>query len=98
VRSRVLRADVVSLGRIAQEAYLNSPGPYWLSWERAADAVVAASRRSHHQRNGTPPWPADDDIDHECDHTPIRQALPMLTTGSVECTECWRIVPIGDLT
>jgi hypothetical protein len=87
----------VSLGRIAQEAYLDSPGPYWLSWERAADAVVAASRRGHHQRNGTPPWPGGDDVDHECDHDPIRHRLPMLTTGSIECTECWRIVPIGDL-
>jgi hypothetical protein len=88
---------VSRLGSIAQEAYVNSPGPYWLSWDRAAEAVVAASKRGHHQRNGTPPWPAADDIDHECDHTPIRRSLPMLTTGSVECTECWRIVTIEGL-
>jgi hypothetical protein len=85
------------LGRIAQEAYLRSPGPYWEAWDRAAEAAVAASRRGQRLRNGVPPWPAEDDVDHECEHNPVRRRFPMLTTGSMECTECWRIVTIEGL-
>jgi hypothetical protein len=84
-----------TLGQIAQDAYLNSPGPYWHAWDRAADAVRNATRA--HQRNGTPPWPSEDDVDHECDHEPIRKQFPMLNTGSMECTECGRIVEIEGL-
>jgi hypothetical protein len=84
-----------TMGQVAQDAYLNSTGPYWHAWDRAADAVRNATRA--HQRNGTPPWPSEDDVDHECDHDVVRALLPLLTTGSVECTECGRIVEIEGL-
>jgi hypothetical protein len=51
------------------------------------------------KRNGTPPWPGVDDLDHEpCDHDVVRALLPLLTTGSVECAQCGRVVLVDDLT
>ena len=50
-------------------------------------------------RNGTPPWPGTDDVEHEyCTHDAVTRLMPLLHSGSIECQDCYRIVYVADLT